>query len=293
MHPAVRTVELDTIRIAPVVLSCSLFNAGTTFTQGFRLETRHVYDYELEYYLYSTGGMHIEGKDWPLAKGDVCLRRPGEHVGGIMPYNCILICFDVTGDAGKQPGGYDFNEPQSFSPRYRNAVLDALPSVMHPRGEAVGALFESILRFYLASGDSAQLQMKACMLQLLNRLFLEARFPLGEGLEPPQAEAVRLVLAHIRDHLADPLPLEKLAAMARMSPAHFHKVFGAIVHEPLNRHVTRLRMDKARECLVQTDWPVHRVAAACGYANPSHFGWLFRRWVGMTPGEYKRRHRYA
>jgi len=295
MHPAVMQTSVESSRLSPVVLRCSLFNSGTSFPQGHRLETRHVYDYELEYYLYSTGGMHVDGADHPLARGDVCFRRPGEHVGGIMPYNCILICFDMLGDTGKDSEHYDFNLEQPFQPFYRNPVLDALPSILHPQGEGVRALFETILRLYVSREEGAVLQIKGCMLHLLNRLYQEVKLPLhaSSGVRPAHREAVRRVLGHIREHLAEPLCLEELAALADMSPAHFHKIFSAVMQETLNGLITRLRLEKARECLVQNDWPIHRVALACGYENPSYFSYLFRHAMGMTPVEYKRRHRYA
>ncbi len=295
MQTMMREQTLETRKISPVVLRSTLFNTGTTWPQGYRLEPRSVYDYELEYYLYSTGAMHINGTDWPLGKGDVCFRRPGEWVAGIMPYNCILICFDMLGDTDKNPVTYDFNREQSYQPLYRNPVLDAIPSVLHPQSEGIRALFETILRLYLSGGDAATLQMKGCMLHLLNRLYQESCIPLhtDTGIRPAHADLIRDALAYVRDHLGESLSLDVLASRAGMSPAHFHKMFSAAVKEPLNVHVTKMRMEKARECLVQTDWPVYRVASSCGYANPSHFGWLFRKWVGMSPGEYKYRHRYA
>lgn len=295
MHPLTQSMDVETDRIAPVVLRGTRFTAGTSYPAGHRLGTRHVFDYELEYFLFGGGGMMVEGSEWPIGKGDVCFRRPGQYVGGIMPYNCILICFDMLGNTGKSPVGYELEKPQAFQPFYRNPVLDAIPAVFHPRDEGIGILFETILRLCHEEGDSARLQQKSCLLQLLNRLYLGVRYPIfheGGGLDDPEGR-IRNVLVHIRSHLAEPLSLERLASVAGLSPTHFHKRFSSVVREPVNAHITRLRLEKARECLVETDWPVHRIATVCGYPNPSHFGWLFRKWVGMSPGEYKRMHRYV
>lgn len=295
MHSDVREMAVETGRISPVVLRSTLFNSGTSHPQGRRLEMRHVYDYELEYFLYSTGAMHIDGTDHPIAKGDVCFRRPGELVCGIMPYNCILICFDLLGDTGKDPVTYDFNVEQPFQPFYRNPVLDAIPSVFHPQGEGIRALFETILKLHLSQEEGALLQIRGCMLHLLNRIYQEVKTPLhaDAGIRPAHLEAVRDVVAHVREHLSESLCLEDLAALTAMSPAHFHKVFSAVMHETLNAHITRLRLEKARECLIQNDWPVNRVAAACGYENPAYFSYVFRKAMGETPLTFKRRHRYA
>lgn len=295
MHPDVRQLGISAEQIAPVVLRSTVFYGAASYPQGRCLGMRHVYDYELEYYSYGGGAMLVEGDRWPIGRGDVCFRRPGQHVGGIMPYNCILICFDMTGTAGKRAADYDFSIPQAFQPSYRNPVLDTIPTVFHPGDEGIRVLFETILRLHVADGDSVRLQQKSSMLQLLNRLYLAARFPSafteGGPLDPDGR--IRQVLLHIRSHLAETLSLEELASIAGLSPAHFHKQFSRIVGEPVNRHVTRLRMEKARELLVGTNWPVQQVGTASGYPNPSHFGWLFRKWTGMSPGAYKKLHRYV
>jgi AraC-like DNA-binding protein len=217
------------------------------------------------------------------------------HVGGIMPYNCILICFDLCGNTGKNPREYNFSTPQPYQPYYRNPVLDTIPSVFHPGDDGIRLLFETILRLHVSDGDSARLQEKSCMLQLLNRLYLAAHFPAGgdgDNNADPDGR-IRQMMMYIQSHLAEPLSLDTLASMAGLSPAHFHKIFTRVVREPLNAYVTRLRMEKARGLLVGTNLPAHQIGADCGYPNPSHFGWLFRKWNGLSPGEYKRLHRYA
>ena len=54
---------------------------------------------------------------------------------------------------------------------------------------------------------------------------------------------VNRVMDYISDHLAEPLPLEKLARLAHFSPFHFHRVFRSIVGEPVHAFVKRLRLD--------------------------------------------------
>lgn len=175
------------------------------------------------------------------------------HVGGIMPYNCILICFDLCGNTGKNPREYDFSTPQPYQPYYRNPVLDTIPSVFHPGDDGIRLLFETILRLHVSDGDSARLQEKSCMLQLLNRLYLAAHFPAGgdgDNNADPDGR-IRQMMMYIQSHLAEPLSLDTLASMAGLSPAHFHKIFTRVVREPLNAYVTRLRMEKHEGCLLE------------------------------------------
>jgi len=143
MHPDIRQIEIENDKFSPIVLECLLFTQGINFPQGYRLEKRYVYDYEIEYFLYSTGGMMIEGNEYPVRTGDIVFRRPGQLVQGIMPYKCYLICFDLLGNTGKSPHLYDFSKEQEFQDYYINPVLDAIPHVFHnPYEERYHKIFD-------------------------------------------------------------------------------------------------------------------------------------------------------
>ncbi|MCF8481642.1 MAG: helix-turn-helix domain-containing protein [Rhodospirillum sp.] len=106
---------------------------------------------------------------------------------------------------------------------------------------------------------------------------------LAKGGLPPQA--LRRLDGYIRDHLADPLSTEDLAREAGLSPFHFSRMFKQSTGESPHAHVTRLRMDRARD-LIGEGMPLAQVAGACGFAGQSHFAKRFREVVGVTPGRY-------
>ena len=58
-------------------------------------------------------------------------------------------------------------------------------------------------------------------------------------------ERVNRVIDYIKDHLAEPLPIDKLARLAHFSPFHFHRIFRSIAGEPLHACVKRLRLEGA------------------------------------------------
>jgi transcriptional regulator GlxA family with amidase domain len=54
-------------------------------------------------------------------------------------------------------------------------------------------------------------------------------------------------------------------------------------------YVHTLRLEEAKQMLEATDLPVEAVAGEVGYQDPSFFGRLFRRRIGLTPVAYRRR----
>lgn len=92
------------------------------------------------------------------------------------------------------------------------------------------------------------------------------------------------VIDHIKDHLADPLPLDELARLAHFSPFHFHRIFRALVGEPLHAFVRRLRLEKAvfqKFHGPKATWTA--IALQSGFASSSDFSRAFKQVYGFSP----------
>ncbi|WP_297484342.1 AraC family transcriptional regulator [Ferrovum sp.] len=83
--------------------------------------------------------------------------------------------------------------------------------------------------------------------------------------------------------------VESLAASAGMSRSAFAQHFKGIVGIPPLDHLTNWRMYRARCLLGNSDLALTRIAEQVGYETDGAFNRAFKRVVGMTPGEYRRR----
>jgi AraC-like DNA-binding protein/dienelactone hydrolase len=96
------------------------------------------------------------------------------------------------------------------------------------------------------------------------------------------------VLAHIAGHLDAELSLAELAAIAHVSPYHFHRLFRAMTGESVAALVRRLRLETAARALRESDAAVIDVALAAGYGAPEAFSRAFHAGFGMAPSEFRR-----
>jgi AraC family transcriptional regulator len=96
--------------------------------------------------------------------------------------------------------------------------------------------------------------------------------------------AVDRVAQLIDAELHEPLSLERLAAVAALSPYHFARAFKASTGMPPHRFVTQRRMQRAMSLLTTTGATVTEVAYAVGFSNVSHFRRVFRGHTGFLPG---------
>ncbi|MGH7414534.1 MAG: AraC family transcriptional regulator [Candidatus Rokuibacteriota bacterium] len=99
---------------------------------------------------------------------------------------------------------------------------------------------------------------------------------------------VNRVIDHVRDHLADDLPLERLARVALFSPFHFHRVFRAVTGETLSAFVQRQRLERAAASLIHhPDQSVLAVALDHGFASAAGFARAFRARFGMSATDWR------
>ncbi len=108
--------------------------------------------------------------------------------------------------------------------------------------------------------------------------------------EPAPYEArILRVLDHIHSHPGSDLSLDALADLAAMSRFHWHRVFRAVTGETPADAVRRIRMGRAAWWLIGTDWPIRKVARACGYPALPSFSRIFTEATGLTPAAYRNR----
>src|SRR5580700_7656659 len=82
---------------------------------------------------------------------------------------------------------------------------------------------------------------------------------------------------YLQEHLADPLDLERLAAVACFSPFHFHRLFSAWMGETLQVFVHRLRLERAAQLLVfNRVRSISDIALECGFSSSSAFARAFK-----------------
>ena len=74
-----------------------------------------------------------------------------------------------------------------------------------------------------------------------------------------------------------------LAKEVGMSTRQLERLFRRYLNRSPKRYYMELRLQKARNLLMQTDMSVINVALACGFASPSHFSKCYRAHYETTP----------
>ena len=96
---------------------------------------------------------------------------------------------------------------------------------------------------------------------------------------PKLSQVIQMMEANIEEPISPAL----LAKEVGMSTRQLERLFRRYLNRSPKRYYMELRLQKARNLLMQTDMTVINVALACGFASPSHFSKCYRSHYNTTP----------
>lgn len=95
-------------------------------------------------------------------------------------------------------------------------------------------------------------------------------------------------LDYMEKHIADDFNLDAMAKRADFSPTYFKRRFRQEVGLPPGQHLVRRRVAIASQRLQETDDKITDIAFDLGFNTSQHFATAFKRFVGVTPRQYRK-----
>lgn len=144
-------------------------------------------------------------------------------------------------------------------------------------------------------GSAAML--RGLLLQLLGLVCNHFEAPLqtlasGGAAQRGRRDALGRVSRYIRAQLGNPaLNLKEAADAAFLSPNYLTHLLRKETGSGFSELVLERRMRLARTQLTNTDLPITRIAASCGFADEAYFSRRFRQLHGVPPGQFRKQQR--
>jgi AraC family transcriptional regulator len=235
------------------------------------------------------------------------------HLDGPVTVNCRVHKGENSrlippGGMVMMPGAMDFN-----------VRLEASVQTLHLylRRSLVEEVAQSIL-----PGDPVRLELLPRFGEcdtLIESLMFEVRDALSDDPSAPpyvdyfgRAIAARLIRAHsssspvpraplgigrlhlskaidfMQASLEESIDLPAIAAVTGLSPSHFARQFRTTIGVAPHQYLMRLRIDRAKRLLRETNTHLVDIALGCGFANQEHLSRIFKRSCGIAPAAYRR-----
>lgn len=287
---------IEPLRIANLIADQDLYRWRTASRDGRRATASNgvvtCVDHGMEAVppgemLFFLSGIHVERHIDRSLLGYVRLERArGTRIGALCSGAMILA------HAGLLDG-----EPAAIHWQFHDSFRETFPDVnLRP------TVFVADSRFPTAAGGSATSDLMLHMIKQAHgpdlatevadqmvynavrdgsgaqRISTQARY----GIRNPHiAEAVRLMSAFTEN----PLGPSEIAGRLGISTRQLERLFRRYLGSSPKTYATELRLQKARNLLLQTENSITEIALACGFGSASHFSRVYRTRYGITPGK--------
>ena len=98
------------------------------------------------------------------------------------------------------------------------------------------------------------------------------------------------VIPFIEENLSTQFSISDIADEVALNPQYLMRLFKKTTGMSILEYVTNKRIDRAKELLVKTDWPLTAISEEIGYLNYTYFMKVFKSVESVTPGEYRKRY---
>ncbi|OME87951.1 DNA-binding response regulator [Paenibacillus sp. FSL A5-0031] len=126
-------------------------------------------------------------------------------------------------------------------------------------------------------------ELKVELDQQIAQLVLEMKRMRQSGSMKPIEQAKAWIIANLQEDLT----IKRIAEQVYMNPSYFCRHFKTQTGETILDYITGLRMEKARELLIDSQLKLYDISVQVGYQDVKYFSKLFKQWSGETPSKYR------
>ena len=215
--------------------------------------------------------------------GDILLVNSGGLHGGT-PYDCVYEClvFPVS-----------LLSSQTYASEFLNRLdrQDLILDEYFPAGEdtAIHSLLERLFALMQDSDEGGKLQSLGLLYQFMGLLLQDSRYTASDKSNLSTHRNIYLlknVLNYIEALYTEKITLHELARTAGMSSKYFCHFFSEMTGRTPIDYVNYYRVERACCLLAGIGHSITDIAMLCGFNDVSYFTRTFKKYKGISPGQY-------
>lgn len=129
------------------------------------------------------------------------------------------------------------------------------------------------------------------ILSWLRRRFFELSELLYARNQRQRRKLIEEIIAYVHEHIEDKVTLAKVAEQFNFTPNHLGRLFKNEMNMLFSDFLAEVRMKRVCELLAQPTMKIYEIAERAGYKNIIYFNRQFKQAMGMSPGEYRKKHK--
>ncbi|HEY5561295.1 MAG TPA: PocR ligand-binding domain-containing protein [Clostridiaceae bacterium] len=139
--------------------------------------------------------------------------------------------------------------------------------------------------FFLLSGmEEEKLQAAANIMEMSSRYIYMSRI-----VNVKHFSIIEKIINYIDEDLEKGITISQLSAEFSMSKSYLSRLLKIEFKIPLSEYILKARVEKAKVLLMDSDLSAKTICLSLGFTDPNYFSRAFKKLVGVSPMEYRKR----
>ncbi|MFB9278082.1 ABC transporter substrate-binding protein [Cohnella cellulosilytica] len=149
-------------------------------------------------------------------------------------------------------------------------------------------LVEAMTAGWSKGGSLEVLRVRTTFYQFVQELLAQME---EQGVRPVKPDLTEQAARYLRERYREPITLASLAAALDCNPRQLLRAFKSRQRTSPIDYLIRIRLDRAKELLLDTDFTLREIAEAVGYSDSYYFSRMFKKIEGVAPTVFQERER--
>lgn len=240
------------------------------------------YDYRLFYIVKGSARLIVEDEPHDLKANDMAIVPPGfkyrsEYEGEIKIFVINMdLCFENVEAGIKMPEfSHSFKEEKILS----KTLWDVFPKYLRCEENACEILHKT-LNLYEEKSEFYQERMAA----LVKTLVLDAMAFTAKDNTPKLIQDVK---RYLEQNCSENITNKEIGDEFLYHPNYINRLFKKSTGETVHSYITRVRLKKALNMILESDCQIAEIADRCGFSSYAYFIKCFREKYGVSPLKYR------
>ena len=222
----------------------------------------------------------VNNETYSLTGGDVFITLPGEiHGTGLNPEEkSTLYWVQVIMD---RPENF-LNLPHDYALLMFNSLMGLNSRLYKGNAKLKGYLDSFISNFF----NQHPLQ-KVILTNTILSFLIEVINLQSENKNHQMSQDIKEISAYIRENIFEPLEIDGLARMCMLSVSRFKQKFKEQIGMPPKEYIWRQKIEVSKEMMTNATLSLTEIAVSLNFGSSQYFSEVFRKYMGMSPNEYR------
>lgn len=254
----------------PDIVAAGIFDSRVARKNAAISRKRKTTMFELELPIEEGGISYVDAEEIAIVPEVVISVKPNQIRHTKFPYRCYFVHMML-------PKG-----------RLHDILMNTADFFKTDQYGRYEDIFKKLIKAYHSLSPREEVLLQSLVLELIYTVAKESSSELTGNRSAESGILIEKALSYIKEHLTEPLPLERVAGAVSLSPVYFHNTFKFAVGMTLRDYVEEQRLRHAIGLLQTTDFSLAKIAYECGFSSQSYFSSVFKRRMKTTPRRYVR-----